>query len=305
MDFDRLKTFLLLAELKSFTEVAHELYKSQPAISKQIKSLEDELGVPLFNRVNHKNYLTIQGESFKVYAQSILNTFAIAKEHILQIENLEKGHMYFGATNFIGVYLMPEIISIFKSKYPNIDINFTITSSKKLIKHFKSATIEFAFLSDYVTIDQDSFITKTIFSDELMLAVSKDHRFANKDVITFEELENETFILKDQNSSLYHFLQERIGIENLTDINTLTISNQEGIKEAVVKNLGISFISKRAIRYELELGLLKTIRLVDYDLKRSINLVHNRKHKLTPAAEEFIRCIHENTTTDRADSYRK
>jgi len=296
MDFDRLKTFLLLAELKSFTEVAHELYKSQPAISKQIKSLEDDLGVPLFNRVNQKNYLTIQGESFKVYAQSILNTYATAKEHILQIENLERGRMYFGATNFIGVYLMPEIIAIFKNKYPNIDINFTITSSKKLIKQFNSASIEFAFLSGYVKINHDLFITKTIFDDELMLTVSKDHKFANKDIITFEEIKNETFILKDKSSSLCRFLQERIGHQNLRDIDTLTISNQEGIKEAVVKNLGISFISKKAVKYELELGLLKAIKLKDFDLERSINLVHKKKHKLTPAAEEFIKCILDNTT---------
>jgi DNA-binding transcriptional LysR family regulator len=291
MDFDRLKTFLLLAELKSFTEVAHELYISQPAVSKQIKSLEDELGVPLFNRVNQKNYLTIQGESFKVYALSILNTYATAKEHILQIENLERGRLFFGATNFIGVYLMPEFISIFKSKYPSIDVNFTITSSKKLMKNFNSASIEFAFLSGYVNLDDNSFEVKKLFNDNLVLIVSKDHHLANRNSITFDELINETFILKDSSSSLHRFLQERIGKENIGRLNTLTISNQEGIKEAVVKNLGISFISKQAIKYETELGLLKSIQLTDYNLERAINLVHKKKHQLTPAACEFIKCI--------------
>jgi DNA-binding transcriptional LysR family regulator len=293
MDFDRLKTFLLLAELKSFTEVAHQLYISQPAVSKQIKALENELGVPLFSRVGQKNHLTIQGESFKQYAQTILNTYAIAKEQILQIENLEQGNIHFGATNFIGVYLMPDILSLFRNKFPNIDINFSIASSKKLMKQFDNATIEFAVLSGYVRLCNETYVTRTIFNDELKVIVSKEHKFAGRNRISFDELENETFILKSENSSLYRFLLKRIGEAKIKDKNILTISNQEGIKESVIKNLGISFMSEKAVKYELELGHLKMISLDDYDLARAINLVYKRKHKLTTAAKEFIKCIDE------------
>lgn len=294
MDTERLKTFLLLSELKSFTEVAHQLYISQPAVSKQMKSLEDELGVPLFSRIGQKNHLTIQGKAFKQYAQTIVNTYAIAKEHILQIESLEKGHMSFGATNFIGVYLMPEILSVFKNKFPKIDINFSIASSKKIIKQFENASIEFAVLSGYVDLSSDMYVIQKIFNDELKIIVNSNHKLATRESVTFKELKNETFILKDVDSSLHHFLVKRIGENNFKDKNIITISNQEGIKEAVIKNLGISFMSQKAVNYEVKLGHLKMITLLDYDLERSINLVYKKKYTLTPAAKEFIQCIKEN-----------
>lgn len=298
MDFERLKTFLLLAELKSFTEVAHQLYMSQPAVSKQIKSLEDELGISLFHRAGQKNHLTLQGESFKEYAQKILDIYAAAKEHLYQIENLEKGHMHFGATNFIGVYLMPEILSVFQTNFPNIDINFSIASSKKLMKSFDDGTIEFAFLSGYVNVCLDSYIIKKIFDDELKVIVGSNHKFVTRDSIKFDELKNETFILKNEKSSLYHFLEKKIGKDNLKDKNILTISNQEGIKEAVINNLGISFMSRKALKYELELGHIKTLKLLDSDLNRVINLVYKKQHTLTPAAKEFIECVDSYNSSD-------
>jgi len=293
MDLDRLKTFLVLAEVQSFTEAAEQLYMSQPAVSKKIKSLEDELGVPLFSRVGKKNYLTIQGKSFIQYAQTILNTYTIGKEHILQIENLEEGNVFFGATNFIGVYLIPEILARFKQKYSKIDINFTINSSKNLLKEFDKATIEFGFLSGYVNVSHDIFEVKKIFNDELKLIVSSSNLLAQCDHISLEELAAETFVLKKKTSSLHKYLATKLGDSFFDDKDILTISNQEGIKEAIIQNLGVSFMSLRSIKYELELGLVKAIDVDGINLVREINLVYKKRHKLTPAAEKFIECLNE------------
>lgn len=101
MDISKLKSFLVLSECKSFSKTADILYCSQPAISKQIESLENELQVPLFNRIRNKVSLTIQGEHFKQYAEEIVKLYENSKEHIRQIENLNEGRLFFGATNFI------------------------------------------------------------------------------------------------------------------------------------------------------------------------------------------------------------
>ena len=291
MDFVRLNTFLLLAELGSFTEVANEMFCSQPAVSKQIKALEDDLGVPLFNRIGHKNHLTIQGEYFKPYAQEILNTFNMAKKHILQLENLEEGSISFGATNFIGVYLIPQILSAFREKFPNIKINFTISSSKKLISMLENDGLEFAFFSSYVDLDANKYIFEEVFEDKLKIIVSSKHPLAKYKEISFTDFEDETFILKGNNSSLTKFLEEVLGNDLLKDKSLLKISNQEGIKEAVIKNLGVSIMSERAIVHEKKLGIIKTLNLKNHDLKRTINLVYSKKHNLTPAAKEFFKCI--------------
>ncbi|MGO3752071.1 MAG: LysR family transcriptional regulator [Peptoniphilaceae bacterium] len=289
MYLSRLKTFLLLAELKNFTEVAEQLYISQPAVSKQIKALENDLGVPLFNRVGQKNHLTIYGQSFLKYAQEILNTYSIAREHILQLENLERGSIYFGATNFNGVYLIPEILSKFKKKFPKIKVNFSISSSKKLIKLLDNASIEFAILSDYIDLEKDKYTRIKVFDDELKLIVSSENPISKLSDITIDDIKFETFILKEDESSLNKFLYEKINRDYFK--NKFRITNQEGIKEAVVKNLGISFMSEKAIKYEKKLGLIKSLNLKGYDLSRSINLVYQKNYNLTPAAEEFIRCI--------------
>ena len=291
MNLIRLETFLLLSELGSFTEVANQLYCSQPAVSKQIKKLEEELGVPLFNRIGNKNHLTIQGSYFKPYAQEINNTYLMAKEQILQLENLEEGTISFGATNFIGVYLIPEILAIFRERFPKIAVDFTISSSKKLIDLLEKDHIEFAFFSGYVDLIEDKFVRKEILKDELKVIVHAKHRLAQFEKVKFSDIKNETFILKGKESSLYKFLVEHIGKESFGKNSFLKISNQEGIKEAVLQNLGISFVSERAVKYEKELGLLKTIELEDIDLSRSITLVYDKNHNLTPAAREFFKCI--------------
>ncbi len=247
--------------------------------------------MPLFNRIGKKNHLTIQGVYFKRYAQEIVNTYSMAKEHILQLENLEEGSINFGATNFIGVYLIPEILATFREKFPKIQINFTISSSKKLIALLENDTIEFAFLSGYIDLIKERFVIHEVFKDNLKVIVNSNHKLANRTSITFSDINDETFILKGENSSMYKFLCKRIGKDFFKDNVLLKISNQEGIKEAVLKNLGISIMSEKAVQHENKLGLLKTLDLKDTDLTRSINLVYDKNHNLTPAAKEFFKCI--------------
>jgi len=114
MDFNKLQSFLVLAEIKNFTKAADQLYLTQPALTKQIQALENELGVTLFNRVGKSTFLTAEGKMLVNYAKQTIAAYNNALEHIKQIQNLEEGTLNFGATNFIGTYLMPEVIAEFK-----------------------------------------------------------------------------------------------------------------------------------------------------------------------------------------------
>ena len=132
MDISKLESFLVLADCKSFTKTAELRYLSQPAISKHIDSLEQELGVFLFDRNGKTVSLTIQGRHFIKYAESIVKIYQKSQELIRQIEDLNQGTLYFGSTNFIGIYLMPKFIKAFQDKYPKINVNMTVGSSKDL-----------------------------------------------------------------------------------------------------------------------------------------------------------------------------
>ena len=134
MDIAKLESFLTLAKTQHFAKAADKLYISQPALSKRIRALEDELGVPLFDRMGNQTFLTIHGEAFRPFAENIVATCNSAKEYIRQIENMEHGVLNFGATNFIGVYMLPAVIARFHKKHPNITINMNINTSQTILE---------------------------------------------------------------------------------------------------------------------------------------------------------------------------
>ncbi len=286
MDITKLKSFLVLAECKSFSKTADILYCSQPAISKQIESLENELQVPLFNRIRNKVSLTIQGEHFKQYAENIVKIYENSKEHIRQIENLDEGSLFFGATNFIGVYLMPKLLKSYQDLYPKIEVNMVISSSKKLFDMLEKHEIEFAFFSHYVGIDENKYLSRPYFTDELAIIVSKDHPLAQRNSCKLIDIKDDVFITKDSHSSLFRFLSGEV-----TDINfekKLIISNQEAIKHAVIENVGVSIMSKLSVEIEVKAGLISTLEIEDYDLSRDINLVYDKRKHITPAGNAFF-----------------
>lgn len=207
MDISKLESFLVLAECKSFTKTADLRYLSQPAISKHIDSLEQELDVYLFDRNGKTVSLTIQGEYFIKYAEAIVRTYQKSQELIKQIEDLNQGTLYFGSTNFIGIYLMPKFIKIFQDKYPNVNINMTVGSSKDLFKKLEKNEIEFVFLSHYVKIDTNKYISKPFFTDEMVLVVSTKNKLAEKSTCSLSDIKDQVFITKSQTSSLYKFLE--------------------------------------------------------------------------------------------------
>ncbi|RJX38687.1 LysR family transcriptional regulator [Paenibacillus pinisoli] len=288
MNINKLQTFLTLTQCLSFTEAADRLYCSQPSVSMQIQSLEDELGVPLFDRIGKKLYLTKQGEHFKPYAEQIINLFHSAKDHIRQFEDLSYGTLSFGASNFVGVYLLPSILKEFTTEYPEININMNITSSAQLIRMLETNKLEFLVLSSRIHIDESQFQRTTFYQDKLDLVVHPSHPLAQKESCTFADLENETLIIKPDKSATRTYLEETFKQYGFHSPKYLEISNLEGIKQGVIHNLGVSIISSFAIQQDIEYGRLVRVPLKDIAFQRGISYVYHCNKHLSPAAKAFI-----------------
>lgn len=291
MDIQKLMSFLVLSKEKNFTKAADSLYISQPALSNQIKSLESELGVYLFNRIGKKSFLTIEGEHFLEYAEDMVTSYLNAVEHIRQIENLEHGNLNFGATHFIGIYILPQIISEFQKIYPNIKINMRIGSSKEILEQLDKNRLEFVFLSDYIKKSDSKYVSNFYCDDDLKLIVGKNHRLFNKNSCSLYDLENEIFLNKGPNSSIYKFVKRKFNDYNFKIKNDMVVSDQEAIKESVINNIGISIISTKAIQKELKLGLLKSLDIEEFEISRKIIYVYEHDRHLTPAAKEFFKLL--------------
>lgn len=290
MDIQKINSFLTLVRTESFSKAAEELYLSQPALSKQIKALENIMQVPLFHRGKKKTSLTLQGEYFLPYAQSMMASYYHSKEHIKQIENLEKGRLIFGATNFNGIYLLPETLAKFKQKYKNIGIDLTINSSLNILHMLERQQLEFIILSDYIDIDPHKYVSVNWLEDELYVIVGKNSPLFKKQSVSVDDLKNKLFINKDQHSSIYRFIT---GVLDFSFENMLFISSQEAIKNTVIHGLGFSIMSRRATRHEEELGLLKSLPLEGHCFQRGINIVYEKNKYLTPAALAYFELLKE------------
>jgi LysR family transcriptional regulator, transcriptional activator of the cysJI operon len=288
MNITKLQTFITLSECLNFTEAAEQLYCSQPAVSMQIQSLERDLGFPLFDRIGKKLYLTKQGEHFKPYAEQIINLYHSSKEHIKQLDNLAFGTLSFGSSNFVGVNLLPAILSDFNKKFPGIKINMNITSSSQLISMLETNKVEFLILSDRIPIDAVRFHAKTFYQDELMLIVNSQHRLAKRKSCTLEELVNEMWILKPNKSATRNYLESEFKKYGFSSLTYMEISNSEAIKQSVIHGLGISIVSSLAIKQEIKSGLLVALPIEGVKFHRGISYVHHRGVHLSPATVQFL-----------------
>ena len=291
MDIEKLESFLMLAKLQHFTKTADELYISQPALSKRIHAMEQELGVPLFNRMGNQTFLTAPGEAFKPYAESLVATYNSAREYIRQIEHMEHGTLNFGATNFIGVYMLPAIVAQFTKKYPNITINMNINSSKNILEMLHKNQLEFVFLSDYIIENRDAYVIEDYWQDHLKLVVGNEHRLFHEKSCSLFDVKDDLYITKKKQSSQYKFLDQIFKQYDFDFTQKFFISTQDAIKEAVVNHVGISIMSELAVEREIEMGLLAALDLKETTIERNIQYAYLKNKYLTPAAKAFLELL--------------
>jgi LysR family transcriptional regulator, transcriptional activator of the cysJI operon len=270
MNINKLETFITLSNCLSFTEAAEQLYCSQPAVSMQIQSLEEDLGVQLFDRIGKKLYLTKQGDIFKPYAEQIVNLLRSGREHLHQLEDLSAGALVFGASNFVGVYLLPSVLAWYKEQYPKIKISMKITSSQQLIHQLESNSIEFLVLSDQIEVDESRYQTCSFYQDRLVLIARPDHHLAQKRNCTLYDLQNETFLMKPDKSATRQFLDMKFEQAGISISNTIEISSLEGIKQGVIHGLGVAAVSELTVKQEIASGLLVAIPVDEVKFERGI-----------------------------------
>ena len=216
----QLRIFKALATEKSFTHAGEVLFISQPSVSKQIKTLEDHLGILLLNRNGNKISLTDAGNIFLQYSERIL---ALCEESCRALNDLkdgERGNLKIGASQTIGAYLMPRVLTLFAQIYPQINLNIDIDSTRLIAKKVADRMIDIAIVGgDIPSYLKNNLEIENFIEDELVLIIPKLHPFARmeKKTVSKEDLYNLNFITLNSNSTIYKFINN-ILIKN--DIQT-------------------------------------------------------------------------------------
>lgn len=285
MDFDQLETFLEVARLSSFSRAAEKRFRTQPAISSQIRSLEEEVGAKLLDRSGGRVSLTASGKIFQKYAEEALDARKAAFVAIAETERVPRGEIIVGANEGTCLHILPEVFAEFKKQYPDVSVNITRADYAKVLENVIDNSVDFGVVSLPVT---DARLTVVpIHRDELVMIVPPHHPLAKMKSVSATEIAEFPLVVpkvghtRDALDSMFHDrrLKPRYAME---------LDSSELLKRFVAVDVGVGFISRSNVLEDVLAKVLCAVPLADMQIRRDLALVFRRDKSLSRAALAFI-----------------
>lgn len=289
MDIQKIFSFCTVVEQGSLTKASEVLYCSQPALSKQIHSLEQEIGYPLFDRTGKKMLLNGNGKLLYEFGRHLEKNFNQLKADLYEANQPRGYEISFGATNFVGIYLLPPILSCFKTQYPDIPVNFTVNFSPSILNMLNQDVISFAIMpEDEETIQNPGYICQLFYDDELRAVFPPSHPLSQKEQVIPEDLLSSPFLISQIQSATRRFVLSRLDAYGIRLSNVLDMYNIEAIKQGIINGLGVSILSRYSVLNEEQNGLLSTAPIQGINLMRKLYFVYKKSHIMTKEEMLFI-----------------
>jgi DNA-binding transcriptional LysR family regulator len=270
----RLAVFRSVARHLNFSRAAEELLLTQPAVTKQIKALEEEFGLPLFDRSGGHIRLTKYGSALLPYAERLKELGDEAYSAVTMLADQHAGSLSVGASNTIGQYLLSSVIAGFVREQPQVRITARSGNADETIELLLGKHIQLALVEGRVT--RNDVHHETFMRDRMVLVVPVDHPWAEK-TIEVDELETCPLLMREFGSgsrrTIEHALNEA-GLSSKSLTIPIELDSTEGLVSAVEAGLGVTFVSQWAVRHQLALGSLKLARVRGLKLSLLFSLVY-------------------------------
>ncbi|MEC4682918.1 MAG: LysR substrate-binding domain-containing protein [Nitrospirota bacterium] len=291
MTNDQLRVFLKVAEYQSFTQAGEALFLTQPAVSLQIKTLEKDLGVPLFERTGKKILLTEAGRRLVPLAHSITRQMDEARETVLSFATGPQGHLRIGASMTIGTYLLPKFLTLFCKIHPQITVSLAIRNTHQILHDLKTSEIDLGLIEGEPTRTQGLSLERSFLQhDRLLLIDSVNHpMIMGEGPVSLSDLSKFPVIGRESGSGTRQMLEEallQLGLPPDLFNVTMIVDNPEAIKELVSLGAGISFLSALAVRPE-DKGRIRTLPVLEFHPVRDLWILTPHR-KLSSAADLFL-----------------
>ena len=299
MDIRALEVFCRIVELKSFSKAAEAVYLTQPTVSGHIKGLEEFVGLKLLDRLGREAVPTKAGELLYGYAKQVLALRNQAIQALDEYKGSLKGHLVVGGSNIPGEYVLPALLARFKTRYPDISITLRIADSREIARGVLDGAYELGAVG--ARFDDGQLVYVKFLEDELVLVLPADHPWAAKPAVNLAELSAQQITLREVGSGSRKVLEEALrsaGINADALAVVAELGSTEAIRQAVKAGAGISVISLRAIREDLERGTLRTVPLEGIRLTRDFYLVHHKNRSRSPLCETFLTFLFQSVGTD-------
>ncbi|MBI4910481.1 MAG: LysR family transcriptional regulator [Acidobacteria bacterium] len=288
MDLDQLHTFLDIVRLKSFSKAAQTCFRTQPAISAQVRQLEQEVNSPLFERLGTRIGLTAAGRIFAIYAEQILDLRRRAQDEINELERVPRGELLIAANEATCIYVLPEVFSEYKKEFPNVQLHVDRSYGSRVVEAVLDNQADFGI--SQLPVDEKRLMTVKIHSDEIKLLVPANHPLAGrksatcKDVCPFQLLLPKSGNTRNRLNAWMEAVEDSIQI-------SMELDSTEMIKRFVITGLGLSFLAASNCSEEVSAGKLATVSLAPEPIIRRLALIYRKDKALSKAALGFIQAI--------------
>jgi len=291
LDIHRLKIFVKVAELKSFSKAAHACFLTQPTVSQHVAALEEYFGLRLLDRMGREICLTRAGKILFEYAKQIDRLSEEAVQSLDLYKGQKGGRFEIAASTIPGEYILPDVLGRFKEEYPALRCTIHISDTDEAISCLEHRRVDLAIVGAKIKADGLKFTR--FMDDELVLIVPSGHRWKKRKTVSITDLLTEPFVMRESGSGTRMVLGKRLRDMNIKP-ESLNISTVVGsttaVKEAVRSGLGISLVSKYSVAKDAEHGLLHVLKVRDIPFERPFYIVTDRR-TLSPVCNAFIQYL--------------
>lgn len=290
MENFKLKVFRLVAKNLSFTKAANELYITQPAITKNIQALENELGLRLFNRRGNRIYLTAEGLVLLDHVEKIFKLELKLEDALNSFKENPSGSFRLGASTTIAQYVIPPVLSKFHNKFPDIKLSMLTGNTEHIADALLKGEIDLGIVEGKIK-NKDIHYIKFI-PDELVAVIGSKNHLAGTNEISLEKLAALPLVLRERGSGTLDVIEYALKNRGIK-LSTLNIQMYLGSTEAIKLYLEhdecAGFVSIRALEKELKAGTHRIIRIKNFQVKRTFDFITLQGLKATRVALQFVK----------------
>lgn len=282
--FRQLRLLEAVARNSSFTRASEELHLTQPAVSTQVKQLEQEVGLPLFEQMGKKIYLTEAGKEVYAFSRAIAEQFRDIESVLDNMKGVRRGTLSLTVTS-TGKYFAPYLLAEFLKHHPGTQVHLEVTNREELVEQLQENIPDMAIMG--TPPDNMELTAQAFMQNPLVIIARPDHPLAQMSRIPLSRLEEETFILRESGSGTRNAV-ERFFKERKVKLNTsMEMSRNEAIKHAVMAGLGLGIVSLHTLEFELALNRIAILSVEGFPIMKEWYLVHRGGKRLSPIAQAF------------------
>lgn len=294
LNIHEMNVFLTAAETQNFSEAARRLHMTQPAVSMQIQSLEQRLGVNLFERSGRHIQLSEAGEVLMPMARDLVNMSLRIEEALKSFGGEVVGHLRIGCSTTAGKYILPQLVARFRGMHPRVSVTIHNSGRDQVMNMLCEGVTHISVVSSLVNCRDADF--QPFFTDRVVLIVPADHPWTARRSIKPQELRGVDFILRDVSAGTHQVMMEGlmehgIGLEDLNVV--MELGNAEAIEMAVEEGIGVSFVSRLVAQRGVDMGRIKIVEVEGMNLERKIYMAYNIHRATTTAQAEFWNFVHQ------------